>query len=93
VNSNPPIRRPTLVRHARYRWDKVRGQHQVVYPEGLLVLNESGAAIVRLCDGRSLEELLSALEAQFSGEQQPAEVEEFLQQLANKGLLHDARDA
>lgn len=93
MNSHPPILRPLLVRHARYRWDKVRGQHQVVYPEGLLVLNESGAAIVQLCDGRSLEDLLSALEAQFSGGQQTAEVEEFLQQLAAKGLLHDAHDA
>jgi pyrroloquinoline quinone biosynthesis protein D len=83
------MRRPTLVRHARYRWDKVRGQHQLVFPEGILVLNDTGAAIVRLCDGRSLDELVAAL-AQEYGCPPAEEVSEFLQRLAQKGLLCDA---
>ena len=107
------IRRPQLVRHARYRWDEVRLQHQVVFPEGILVLNDSGAAIVRLCDGRPLHELLATLARQFAesdsptpaaprkppdplsprcseGEANREEVLEFLQRLAQKGLLRDA---
>jgi pyrroloquinoline quinone biosynthesis protein D len=90
-----------LARHARYRWDALRGQHQIVFPEGLLVLNETGAAIVRLCDGRSVAELLTTLEAQFSGCPPTPEGEgrvqdeahEFLTRLAKKGLLRDAADA
>lgn len=83
------MRRPVLVRHARYRWDEVRGRHQLLYPEGILVLNDTAAAIVRLCDGRSVEELRAALAGQFSGS--PAEdVSEFLQRLYEKGLLRDA---
>lgn len=102
------MRRPKLVRHARYRWDELRGQHQLVFPEGILVLNETGTAIVRLCDGRSLDELLAALTETYGGAGcQPAtevdeqtgslatcptleEVREFLQRLAQKGLLRDA---
>jgi pyrroloquinoline quinone biosynthesis protein D len=86
------IRRPVLVPHARYRWDKVRGQHQLVFPEGILVLNESGAAIVRLCDGRSMPELLAALKGQFPDGHPGEDVPAFLERLAGKGLLRDAAD-
>ncbi len=81
-----------LVPHARYRWDKVRGQHQLVFPEGILVLNDSGAAIVQLCDGRSTGELLAALSKQFPEGLAGEDVPVFLERLAAKGLLRDAAD-
>jgi pyrroloquinoline quinone biosynthesis protein D len=87
------IRRPVLVPHARYRWDALRRQHQVVFPEGILVLNEPGAAIVRLCDGRPLPELLAALAEQFPDADLIADLHAFLERLARKGLLRDAADA
>ena len=90
---NRDIRRPVLVAHARYRWDELRRQHQVVFPEGILVLNEPGAAIVRLCDGRPLSELLAALGEQFSDGDLGADVQAFLERLARKGLLRDAADS
>ena len=86
------FRRPMLVPHARYRWDRLRGQHQLVFPEGILVLNESGAAIVQLCDGRSLADLLSALGEKFPDADPGADVQTFLERLARKGLLRDAAD-
>jgi pyrroloquinoline quinone biosynthesis protein D len=82
-----------LAHHARYRWDKVRGQHQLVFPEGVLVLNDSGAVIVQLCDGRPLPELLEALGRQYPEADLDAEVRSFLERLAQKGLLRDAADA
>jgi pyrroloquinoline quinone biosynthesis protein D len=90
VSTKPTIRRPQLVRHARYRWDELRRQHQVVFPEGIFVLNESGAAIVRLCDGRPLDDLLAVLATQFVDGPPQDEVSDFLQRLAQKGLLRDA---
>ena len=86
------IRRPVLVAHARYRWDKLRGQHQPVFPEGILVLNEPGAAIVQLCDGRPLAELLAALGERFPGADLGEDVQVFLERLARKGLLCNAAD-
>jgi pyrroloquinoline quinone biosynthesis protein D len=83
------IRRPLLVRHARYRWDELRRQHQLVFPEGVLVLNDSGAAIVGLCDGRLIDELLVALAERFTGRPARADVLDFIQRLAQKGLLRD----
>ena len=83
------MRRPVLAAHARYRWDPLRRQHQLVLPEGMLVLNDSAAAVVRLCDGRPAADLLAALERQF-GAAPAADVHDFLQRLARKGLVRDA---
>ena len=92
MNPSRAIRRPALSDHARYRWDEVRRQHQLVFPEGLLVLNDTGAAIVKHCDGRSTSELIAALEQEFDGGSSESDVVEFLHRLAEKGHLHDAAD-
>jgi pyrroloquinoline quinone biosynthesis protein D len=92
VTPEPPIRRPLLARAARHRWDEVRGQHQLVFPEGLLVLNAPAAAVVRLCDGRPVEDLIAALRGQFSAGDPAADVPAFLGRLAGKGLVRDAAD-
>ena len=84
------LRRPVLAPHARYRWDKVNNEHQLVFPEEIMVLNEPGAAIVKLCDGRSLEDVVAALKEAFPGAEPEDDVREFLGQLAERGLVHDA---
>jgi coenzyme PQQ biosynthesis protein PqqD len=93
MNLPRPIRRPVLARGTRYRWDGLRQKHQLVYPEGMLVLNDTGAAVVRLCDGRSTEELIAALEGEFPGSRPAGDVAEFLERLARKGLVRDDADA
>ena len=85
--------RPVLSRHARFRWDELRQQHQIVFPEGVLVLNETGAAIVRLCDGRPISDVIAALEMEFPEENPAADVHSFVERLARKGLLCDASDS
>jgi pyrroloquinoline quinone biosynthesis protein D len=46
-----PTVRPTLATKARMQIDKVNGDLVLLYPEGVVMLNETGAAIVKLCDG------------------------------------------
>jgi pyrroloquinoline quinone biosynthesis protein D len=82
-------RRPMLARHARFRWDSARRQHEIVFPEGVLVLNASGTAIVERCDGRLLEEIVAELTAE-SDDTRPDEVRAFLRRLAARGLLREA---
>ena len=84
------IRCPVLAPHARYRWDKVRNEHQLVFPEGMIVLNEPGKAIVELCDGRSLDQMVAALKEKFPGAEPEDDVREFLGRLAERGLVNDA---
>jgi pyrroloquinoline quinone biosynthesis protein D len=79
-----------LASHVRYRWDALRQQHQIVFPEGVLVLNESGAAIVRFCDGRSIDDLIAALTSQFPDGDPATDVLAFLGRLSQRGFLRDA---
>jgi len=84
------IVRPMLVQHARFRWDEIRSEHQIVYPESVLILNESGASIVRRCDGRTTDELIADLQQEVSNDSLASDVHAFLARLAEKGLLCDA---
>lgn len=83
------FRHPRLVSFARYRWDKVREQHQIVYPEGVLVLNETGSHIVKFLDGRPIDTLIDDLSRLFEGADVGTDVRKFLTGLYDHGLLTD----
>jgi pyrroloquinoline quinone biosynthesis protein D len=76
--------RPHLARLVRLDWDDVRESYVLLAPEGVLVLNQTGATILRLCDGeRTVEEIVEELRGQYdrvSGD----EVGDFLGRLAAK---------
>jgi pyrroloquinoline quinone biosynthesis protein D len=81
---------PTLWRLARLHFDPVRQQHVLLYPEGTMLLNESGAAILELCDGRrSITEIARILEERYHCDVL-ADVTEYLSQLAEKEFIRDA---
>ena len=76
--------RPHLARQVRMEWDPVRKQHVLLAPEGVLVLNQTGATILSLCDGeRTVVEIVEELRGQYSrvaGD----EVRDFLARLVAK---------
>jgi pyrroloquinoline quinone biosynthesis protein D len=82
--------RPRLAAKARVQTDRVSGQVVLLDPEGVLVLNSTGAAIVGLCDGRrTIEEMVAeraerydAPPASLSGD-----VAAYLARLGDRGLL------
>lgn len=85
------IWRPRLSPKARLRWDKVEKRHMLVFPEAALLLNETAAAIVKLCDGeRSVEQIVDTLAQQFVGADRQMigdEVTDLLARLQTRGLL------
>ena len=53
---------PAIWRLARLQFDDVRQQRVLLYPEGVVLLNDTGAAILELCDGRrSIADIAAAL--------------------------------
>ncbi len=51
-----------------YRWEEPQQSHVLLYPEGVVKLNESAAAILGLCDGRrSVEKIIDELSTEYSG--------------------------
>jgi hypothetical protein len=73
--------RPRLAARARLRRDRRSGQTLLLYPEHGLVLNESAAAILRACDGRTAAEIATDLAAPLE------DVIEFLALLVGRGLV------
>jgi coenzyme PQQ biosynthesis protein PqqD len=73
--------RPQLARKARLRTDRLTGETLLLYPEHGLVLNPSAAAILRLCDGRSIADIASELAAPLD------DIVEFLAVLSDRGLV------
>ena len=81
---------PVLWRLARLDFDPVRQRHVLLYPEGTVLLNDSGAAILQLCDGqRSVSEIARILQERY-GSDVTADVVEYLSGLAERELVRDA---
>jgi pyrroloquinoline quinone biosynthesis protein D len=59
--------RPRLAPHVRMRFDAARGQHALLSPETVWVINDTGAAIVKLCDGRrTVAEIQAELQSRYA---------------------------
>ena len=83
--------KPRLAAKARLKWDAVRQKHLLLYPEGVLVLNQTAHDVLALCDGgRNVAEITGALAAQYSTDAKAIEgdVKEILQRLAEKSFVH-----
>jgi pyrroloquinoline quinone biosynthesis protein D len=83
--------RPQLAARARLKFDPIAQQEMLLFPEAALALNETGAAIVRLCDGaHSIDEIVDQLSNQFRGADRDAlkrEVTDFVDTIRARGLL------
>jgi coenzyme PQQ biosynthesis protein PqqD len=78
---------PSLWRLARMQFDPVRNQKVLQYPEGLVLLNDTAAAILELCDGRrSVADIAAALRERYHVDV-TADVIEYLSQLAARDLV------
>jgi pyrroloquinoline quinone biosynthesis protein D len=81
---------PRLATRASLRTDKTSGEPILLFPEGIVLLNEPSAAITSLCDGtRSFSDILGRLAEQFqsSPDELSEDVCEFLFNLHQQNLL------
>ncbi len=79
---------PRLHAKARLQRDEVRGREVLLYPEGLVGLNPTGAEILGLCDGaRSLSDIVTTLERRYGVTGLERDIAAFLEGLAAKGLV------
>ncbi|HKV73761.1 MAG TPA: pyrroloquinoline quinone biosynthesis peptide chaperone PqqD [Gemmatimonadales bacterium] len=82
-----PDSRPSLWRLARIDFDRVRQRRVLLYPEGAMFINDTGAAILELCDGqRTVREISGTLAEQY-GTDVSADVIEYLNDLSRRDLV------
>jgi pyrroloquinoline quinone biosynthesis protein D len=83
-----PTNIPRLADKARLKWDAVREKNLLLFPEGVLVLNQTANDILALCDGHStVADITATLVAQYQHEGIAGDVAEILQKLTDKGLV------
>jgi pyrroloquinoline quinone biosynthesis protein D len=80
---------PTLWRLARISFDPVREQKVLLYPEGAMLLNDTGAAILELCDGhRTIHDIAAILGERYHCDVL-TDVTDYLSQLADREVIRD----
>jgi len=80
---------PSLWRLPRLDFDPVRARPVLLYPEGAVLLNDTGKAILELVDGRrTIREIAALLSARYQADV-TADVSEYLSRLAERELIRD----
>ncbi len=83
----PATATPSLWRLARLEFDAVRDRPVLLYPEGVVFLNETGMAILELCDGRrTIGEIAAILGARYESDVAD-DVAEYVGDLARRELI------
>jgi pyrroloquinoline quinone biosynthesis protein D len=85
--------RPKLSSRARLQTDKVTGKPVLLYPEGVLVLNPTGHAVVTLCTGEAtFGEIVANLSARYkiSPQEILPQIADYLNRLRERNLLEMA---
>jgi pyrroloquinoline quinone biosynthesis protein D len=78
---------PKLWRLARLDYDRVRQRPVLLYPEGAVLLNDTGAAILELCNGsHTVSEIVTILTERYHADVS-ADVTEYLDRMADRELV------
>ncbi|WP_284980450.1 pyrroloquinoline quinone biosynthesis peptide chaperone PqqD [Arthrobacter sp. fls2-241-R2A-200] len=76
--------RPRLAPHVRMTFNAARGEHALLSPETVWVLNSTGAAIVELCDAeRTVAEISVELRSRYD-QVAEGDVQRFVAELVAK---------
>ena len=72
----------------RLQWEEAQQKDVILYPEGMVELNQSSAEILKLCDGnRKLEQIVSDLEQKFSTTGLKNDINNFLEIALENGWI------
>jgi pyrroloquinoline quinone biosynthesis protein D len=84
---------PQLAPHVRLAFDRARGKPVLLAPESVTTLNDTGAEIVRRCDGRhSVADIIAELKREYA-DVDAAEVGAFIDRLTGLRCLRAASSA
>ena len=79
---------PKLSRRFRLQYEEAQTRWVLLYPEGMVQLNDSAAEILKRCDGeRTLAQIVSELEAAFSVQGLTTQVESLIEEGGRRGWI------
>ena len=72
----------------RLQWEEAQQKDVILYPEGMVKLNQSSAEILKLCDGsRNLDKIVTDLEEKFQAHGLKNDITQFLEVALNNGWI------
>ena len=72
----------------RLQWEEAQQKDVILYPEGMVELNQSSAEILKLCDGtRNLDQIVIDLEEKFATSGLKNDITSFLDVALNNGWI------
>ena len=85
INPDQPIKFSPM---HRLQWEEAQEKHVILYPEGMVELNQSSAEILKLCDGTlNLRQIIIALEAKFATTGLTHDITAFLEVALHNGWI------
>lgn len=79
---------PKLNRLFRLQYEEAQKTHVLLYPEGMVKLNQSASEILLLCDGtRTVDQIVKALESKFGVSNLTADVSAMLEESTRRNWL------
>ena len=80
--------KPKLARLFRMQWEEAQSAYVLLYPEGMVQLNQSAAEILKRCDGqRDIPAIVQDLEQTFETTGLEDDVKDFLREANERGWL------
>jgi len=85
----PDAAQPRLAKGVRLQTDSTTGRSVLLFPEGIIELNETAHEILSRCDGRRLSEIVHALAEEYDAdlEMVATDVRETLADLQRRQLI------
>lgn len=85
---NPIPDKPALSRLFRMQWEEAQGNYVLLYPEGMVKLNQSAAEILKRCDGQhTAPAIVGELEQAFNCQGLQGDVDDFLRAASERGWI------
>ena len=83
------LARPSLASGVRLQTDSTTSKSVLLYPEGIVELNETAHEVLSRCDGRTLGEIISELAEEYEADRAAiaADVNETLADLQRRKLI------
>ncbi len=71
-----------------FRWEEQEQAYLLLYPEGIIKLNDSAGNILKLCDGEtSLGNIIEKLKVLFDNENIEDDIHQFMEVALGKGWI------
>ncbi|TXH73811.1 MAG: pyrroloquinoline quinone biosynthesis peptide chaperone PqqD [Thiothrix sp.] len=79
---------PRLAAGYRFQWEEAQQNHVLLYPEGMVQLSDTAAAVLSLCDGkRTVERVVFELEEDYEIDGLGEDVTQFLDEAEAQGWI------